>query len=106
MSFMKPEVIYGPYFAIETTAGTEIIPGYLTPRSMATVTEYFLEYLEGTPLDLDEVVEPQTGWLGRLSAPGYMDCTAWCAYPSSEAAWADLRETYGLDSYGPEDDEQ
>lgn len=97
MAHMEPEVIYGPYFAIETTVGTEIIPGYLTPRITATVAEYFLEYLEGTPLDPDEVVEPQTGWLGRLSAPGYLDCTAWCVYPSSDAAWADLADSYDLE---------
>jgi hypothetical protein len=35
------------------------------------------------------------GWLARLSAPGYMDCTEWSAFDSFEAA-----ATYLLDAYG------
>ena len=93
--FMKPEIYFGSYFEIDTTAGTEIVPGYLFTRTVSTHVEAFLDYLEGTPLDMDSTIEPQEGWLGRMSAPGYLDCTAWSAYRTEEEAAASLEEMYG-----------
>lgn len=95
MAFMKPEIYKGLYFAIETTCGTEIVPADVIGRTVGTHVEAFANYLEGAPLDSEECAECREGWLARMSAPGYMDCTAWGAYASKEAAERALSEMYG-----------
>ena len=97
MAFMRQEIYKGSYFEIETTNGTEIVPSDVIGRTMGTHVEAFANYLDGKPFDDDEVIECKEGWLARLSAPGYMDCTTWGAYASEEAARAALVEMYGDD---------
>jgi hypothetical protein len=94
-SFMKPQVYRGSYFSIETSAGTEIVPSDVIGRTVGTDVSAFADYLEGNPQDDDEVIECQEGWLARMSAPGYMDCTAWEAHKTEDAAWDSLVENYG-----------
>ena len=97
MSFMKPEVYKGLYFQVETTHGTEIVPVDAIGRTAVTHVKALLNYLEGAALDDDERVIVSEGWLARMSAPGYMDCTSWGAYPSESSALAYLDDMYGED---------
>ena len=96
--FMKPVVYHGGYFEIDTTQGTQIVPDDVIGRTMGTHVEAFANYIEGEPMDPDEVVEHKTGWLARLSAPGYMDCTDWTAHATLDEAEKYLEDTYGDDA--------
>ena len=53
------------------------------------------DYLQGEPVDIDAPVEKQTGYLARMSAPGYLDCTDWTAHACELDAWVYLADTYG-----------
>ena len=101
MGFMEKQVYFDSYFEIETTCGTEIVPGDLVGNLTFIRADHFIDYLEGDPLDPDELVEPQTGWIARMSAPGYMDCTAWSAHSSEQEALDYLEEMYGDDDELP-----
>lgn len=94
---MTPDIYYGGYFEIDTYAGTEIVPADDIGRTVGTHVEAFADYLEGHPVDPDEVVEHREGWLARMSAAGYLDCTAWGVYESFEAAAQYLIDTFGDD---------
>lgn len=98
MAFMQPQVYFGGYFAVETTHRTEIVPDVMIGRTMGTAAEAFENYVEGKIADLDEVIEHKTGWLARMAAPGYIDCTDWTVHASEAEARAYLRKTYGDDS--------
>jgi hypothetical protein len=96
--FMKPVVYQGGYFEIDTTQGIQIVPDDVLGWTTPTVAKEFDNYIEGEPLDPDEVIEHKTGWLARLSAPGYMDCTDWTAHATLEEAEQYLEDTYGDDA--------
>lgn len=95
MGFMQPQVFHGGYFKIETTIGTEIVPAHVVGQTTDTHTKRFYNYVEGRPLDLFATIPYQEGWLARMSAPGYMDCTDWSVHATEEAAYAALAELYG-----------
>lgn len=95
--FLQPVIFMDWYFEIETTAGTECVPSYLIGRTADTHVEGFLDYLEGEPLDDDASIECREGWVARLSAPGYMDCTPWTAHDSWEDAARYLIDAFGDD---------
>lgn len=97
MPFMQKQVYHGGYFEIDTDQGTEIVPDDVIGRTMNTDVSAFLNYLEGKPLDDDELIEHKTGWLGRMSAPGYMDCTSWGAYKTEQEANESLDDMFGED---------
>jgi hypothetical protein len=97
MPFMQPQIYFGGYFLIETTIGTECVPDDVIGRTVGTHVEAFANYLEGKPLDDDECVEHRSGWLARLSAPGYLDCTDWSWHATEQEAENYLMETYDLD---------
>jgi hypothetical protein len=104
---MQPVIEYGDYFEVETSHGTEIVPADVvgalphelghemnaetmftdTWRELCAPLRY---YLEGEPR---EVIR-KTGWLARMSAPGYMDCTDWTAHESEADARAYLIDNY------------
>lgn len=94
-SFMQPYVYHGLYFAIETSYGTEIVPADVIGRTCGTAAEAFQNYVEGTIEDTDDCVECQEGWLARMSAEGYMDCTDWTAHASEQEAVDYLVDMYG-----------
>lgn len=95
VAFMQPQVYKGGYFKVNTSVGTEIVPADLVGATGGTVAvESLRYYLEGEPDDANEVEGMETGWLARMSAPGYLDCTAWSAYPTEAAAWAALHEMF------------
>lgn len=94
-SFMKPCIYEGFYFEIDTDQGTEIIPSDVIGRTAGTDVSAFLDYLEGKPLNDAETVECKHGWLSRMSASGYTDCTPWTAHKTQEEAESYLRTNYG-----------
>lgn len=95
MAFMKPDIQRGAYYEIDTTAGTEIVPASVCPR--AETAGDLRPYLEGHPTDSDEKVELKEGWLARLSASGYIDCTDWSAHKTEQDAVEYLKTMYGYD---------
>ena len=96
-AFMQPSIHEGTYFQVNTSAGTEIIPTDVIGHAQAVEASALLDHLEGKPDDPEEVIEVREGWLARLSAPGYLDCTDWTAHATEDAAKDYLIETYGDD---------
>jgi hypothetical protein len=94
---MQPQIYRDWYFEIDTTHGTEIVPSGYIGRTCATNVEAFLDYLEGSPMDDEATIDCQLGWLARLSAPGYLDCTEWTAHATEQEARDYLNEMYGDD---------
>lgn len=92
---MQPVIEHAQYFQLETTAGTETIPADVIGRTVGTAAETFANYCEGSIVDPDECIECKTGWIARMSAPGYMDCTEWAAFDTEQAAEDYLVEMYG-----------
>lgn len=97
MAFMQPYVYRADYFVVETSIGSEIVPADVIGRTCATAAEAFADYCEGSIVDPDECVPIKNGFLARLSAPGYMDCTDWSAHETEAEARAYLVDTYGDD---------
>lgn len=109
MGFMKPVVFHDEYFECETSMGTWIVPIDLVkrPENLAVgriicpeddpefdaVFADVSQFVEGT---IDSL-ELKSGWLARMSAPGYTDCTDWTAHKSAEEAHDYLGEMYGED---------
>ena len=96
MSFMNPQIYEGDYFEVDTSTGTEIVPADIVGggRTASIAVEALLNYLEGTPDDADELIDIKRGWLARMSAAGYMDCTDWSAFDTQWEALAYLVEHY------------
>jgi hypothetical protein len=95
MSFMQKQIYKGSYFEIDTTHGTEIVPSDVIGRTVGTHIDAFADYLEGSPYDTEECVECKDGWIARMSAPGYTDCTSWSAHKTEKSASDYLDEMYG-----------
>lgn len=98
MSFMQPQVYLSTYYRVETTHGTEFVPIEVVGDVSAYADPYAALQaccngtIEGEPGDFEFITA--TGWLARMSAPGYMDCTEWAAFASEQQARAYLAETY------------
>lgn len=117
MSFMVPEIFETDFIEIEGPMGIEIVPcdivDFVPTADMArepVVTESHppgdwvsVEYPRGafhipTPLrDFCEnheawSIRRRHGWLGRFTAPGYMDATGWISGETEEEVRAELRE--------------
>lgn len=97
---MNPEIKFGMYFEVETNHGSEIVPSDVCGRTAATHVEALLNYLEGKPMDEDELCEVKEGYLARMSAPGYLDCTEWSAFKTEKEAKDFLEEAYGCPNCG------
>lgn len=95
MSFMKKEIFHGKFFTVETTHGTETVPTYLLTRTEGLIAEALANYCTGNILDPDEDLVAKEGWLARMSAPGYMDCTDWTSHASEKEANEYLDALYG-----------
>lgn len=93
MSFMKPEVFHGAYYSVETSAGTEVVPQEVCGNPGTNLD--LRDYLEGYPDEPGEKPEIRNGWLGRMSAPGCLDCTDWAVYATEQQARDALAEMYG-----------
>ena len=101
MSFMNPQIYRGDYFEIDTSTGTEIVPADIVGggRTASIAVEALLNYLEGPPDDADELIDIQHGWLARMSAPGYMDCTECSAFKTHWEALSYLVEHFMEDTH-------
>lgn len=115
MSFMQPEIWEEEYYTVETNCGTETVPvdvcgiledcGHLEDEAVCydCLRDHFGDYIEGRKVYSAEL---SFGWLYRLSAPGYMDCTETGHADSEAEAIAELLELYGNECGEPEDWEQ
>lgn len=88
--FMQPEIYKDRAYIVETTYGTEVVPHDLVGDGYTPLTDF----LEGTPYE-DQIFVIKEGYLARLSAPGYMDCTEWSIHDTAEEAMTYLEEMYG-----------
>lgn len=88
--FMQPNIYKGRAYIVETTYGTEVVPHDLVGDGYTPL----MGYLDGTPYEDQELVIKE-GYLARLSAPGYMDCTEWSFHDTEEEALAYLEDMYG-----------
>ena len=86
-TFMKNAVVYGTFYVGETTEGTVILH-----PDVLEIEKGHYKLLKG------EQWHKQPGWYGRLSAPGYLDCTDWSGpYQSEEEAEEALNDMYDGD---------
>jgi hypothetical protein len=97
MTFLKPEIFEDSYFEVETNTGTEIVPCSVCGVYVGVNPYKLKDYLSGQPYD-DDYVRPKHGWVARMSAPGYLDCTDWVAFNSKEDAEDYLDDQYGEDA--------
>jgi hypothetical protein len=74
VKFLKPELEYGTFCVGETFEGTVILP----PDVFETEKDHY-------KLLCGKRWQEQTGWFGRLSAPGYLNGTDWAGPFDSEA---------------------
>lgn len=87
--FMQPETVYGTFYALIVDSND----AEMIPEDILWVT---LRELVETSVSI-EIVK-WTGWFGRMSAPGYTDCTEWGGpYETQEEALNELSELYGDD---------
>ena len=96
VGFMQPEVVYGSWWLIVTQhcASTIIPRDLVTTNPNKPDFSLFEDYVSGR--DQIMLVELITGkWGGRLSAPGYLDCTDWDLFDTEKEAINYLEETYG-----------
>lgn len=111
MAFMKPQVYFDQYYHVETNIGSEIVPadlislpfavnfkagGYFDPyhECFPSLARALTPYCEGTSISN---VQPRQGFLARMSAPGYLDCTEWSVHATEQKARDFLFEMYGDD---------
>lgn len=89
MSFMTPQYYETDYYSVDTNIGTEIVP-----CDVCNDGTKLSDYVEGNVIYLTGT-KRKHGWVGRLSASGYMDCTEWIAASSMEGIKTLLTELYG-----------
>ncbi len=116
MSFMQPEIVHGLWLRVDTMSGTWWVPEDLVgPTFLKQDVAYEVEWdnleedsnLKALVYLLEDYVEADRteiyeltlveGWGGRMSAPGYTDCTEWTVLPEREDVEAVLEDMYGED---------
>ena len=92
--FMQKEITGKEYgYAIHTTQGTWFVPSSVCGYFGADAcVDYLQDYVEPTIQDTDEI-ELVCGYFGRMSAPGYLDCTDW-KFSSTKKGINDELRTY------------
>lgn len=112
MASMEPETCRGGYWHVETWAGSFIVPddvleGDPTADNLSRYVPEGIGMTMGAPdRDCDEwAIEHREGWYGRMSAPGYLDCTDWETADSEEELIEQLTEGYDDDANETDDDE-
>ncbi len=106
MSFMKPHVYKGDYYLVETSNGTEFIPGDMLSIDMAVGESIdddrdaqdwadCVKLVRDFVSDEVESIERGEGYYGRYSAPGYMDATDWTWGETEAEVMAELERMYG-----------
>lgn len=111
MSFMRPCIYKMHYFEVDGPHGTEIVPGDVDNFDVPEIRNWpkgeseddraipgpLAMYCEN---DWAYTIERKSGYVGRMSAPGYMDCTSWVAGASEDEVRAELDRMYGDDDSG------
>jgi hypothetical protein len=113
--FMKPQIEFGEWLEVDGACGIEAIPAdliggvsWMTPdvdydtdcieedSNLRNVLDALEDFIES---NIDDVTSIQLveGYGARLSAPGYMDCTAWTVFKTREEAEEFLREEYEVE---------
>jgi len=84
-TFLSPEVVKEQVAIYESReGGTEIVPAYA-----------FSSFEDELAEDEQESIEYGFGWIARLSAPGFLDCTDWVGpFETAEKAARELLELY------------
>ena len=95
MSFMKPYIYEAGYYLVETTDGTYCVPDFVVGATGTILAENFVDYVEGEIEDPYEPVERHVGFVGRMSASGYLDCTDWVYGSSLNDVEQQLEDLYG-----------
>jgi hypothetical protein len=77
MSFMQPEVYETDYYAVEADCGST----WIVPADVCSADTWgdLADYVEAMIDEPDEPAVLSHGWIYRMSAEGYMDCTDWSA---------------------------
>ena len=95
-SFMQPEIVYGEWAILDGDCGIWIVPAEDAPETYTDeeLDEIYSQVSEGGS-ECHECTYEE-GFVARLSAPGYLDCTDWQGvYSSKEEALEELEEMYG-----------
>ena len=100
--FMQPEIYRGSMIIVDSE--------FFFPASVFSVSDALREAgitdADGEPVDGEWSVRVESGFWGRLSAPGFLDCTDWSGpFETEEEAIAELREAYGEEGEEDEDEE-
>jgi len=91
MSFMEKQITRKcQWYRVETSAGTEFVDADAVGKQEVADSDGLKDYCEGRPISW-ELIE---GYGARLSAPGYLDCTEWAVFDTSEEAEEYLEENY------------
>lgn len=93
---MQPEIYHGKAWLVETYNGTEVVPDDLVslPDSLdgdemlCEGIKQLQPFCEGAIIEVPDY--PISGWLVRLTMPGYLDCTEWSLFETEQEAidWA------------------
>lgn len=104
--FMKPEIYQGKAYVVDGNQGIDIVPEDVVgdlglkvgeeindddPR-WEEIKKAISDFTENSRID---EIGFQEGWIGRYSAPGYLDSTGWNIYDSKEEAERELKDMYG-----------
>lgn len=107
MPFMKQCIYKMHYYEVDGPNGTDIVPGDVDNFDVPEIRDFpkredceddraipgpLAMYCENT---WAWTIERKTGFVGRMSAPGYMDCTSWVAGATEDAVKAQLDSLYG-----------
>jgi hypothetical protein len=94
MSFMIPEIIATFWYEVQANHGeTHVVP--CDASGICLENHELADYVEGTIDDPDALTTSKMGYLARLAAPGFMDCTSWAGYKTEREAIEGLLESEG-----------
>lgn len=99
MSFMQKQIVHGKFVEVESSDGSTFQP---------------IEYFDASEItmtlndDQDQVtLTLHVGFFGRMSAPGYLDCTDWSGpFETEEECMSELVDMYGDEEEDEEDEEE
>jgi hypothetical protein len=100
--FMEKEIYKGKAWLVETTDGTEVIPDDVvtmpdfvgeSDEEQSEALKILQPYCEGGIIEVPDCAVG--GYLARMSAPGYLDCTPWSLYETEHEAETELDRLYG-----------
>ena len=106
MSFMKPEIWQDSYHLVQGRCGSTVYDSTYGLPAGETDPEVIASYLDCQPEELIEIEYHPSGWLYRLSAPGYLDCTETGSAETEAEAIKAILDLYGNDDGEPEDWEE